>query len=127
MLPLGAITGTVGGGASHSLVTVTYMVTGWHAAGALGEAGGAETGGMDAGGIEAGGMEAGGIEAGGIEAGGIEAGADGLDSCEAGGMEAGMDGIDCQEAGGLETGGVTSVTGQTVVEIAIVFVTTAVV
>jgi len=30
-LPLGAITGTVEGGAAQSLVTVTYTVTGWHA------------------------------------------------------------------------------------------------
>jgi hypothetical protein len=49
-LPLGAITGTVEGGAAQSLVTVTYTVTGWHAghaAGGLWEAGGMDIGGWD--------------------------------------------------------------------------------
>jgi hypothetical protein len=118
--PLGVITGIVAGGAAQSLVTVTYTVTGWHAAGALGEAGGAETGGM----------EAGGAEAGGADAGGADAGADGLDSIVAGGGDAcdsqvaGGDGIDFQVAGGFPS---VSVTGQIVVETAMVFVTTAVI
>jgi hypothetical protein len=143
--PLGVITGIVAGGAAQSLVTVTYTVTGWHAAGALGEAGGAETGGMEAGGAEAGGADAGGADAGadGLdsqEAGGMEAGGDCLDSQVAGGdsldsivagggdacdsQVAGGDGIDFQVAGGFPS---VSVTGQIVVETAMVFVTTAVI
>jgi hypothetical protein len=84
-LPPGAITGAVG--AAQSSVTVTYTVTGWHAAGALGEAGGAESAGAEAGGVDAGGADAGGADSGGAE----EAGADCLDSRVAGGLEAGGD------------------------------------